>query len=185
MFTFNRSEQYRKSISCCSKVLYKLTITEQGLVKCDCKGFRYFSLCSHGVAISNKEGSLSLDTGNAKKSQGQNRSRFAISYLTLAKGARRKGAQKRRERVYSHNGTNESPAQSPFTEIWHNNHPLMICSVSQAPLNKNQCGYCGKMLPRGPLAIVPFDIIIKHKERWQYLNRNRLSELDFVYLPTS
>ena len=27
-----------------SKVPYKLTITEQGLEKCDCKGFRYLSL---------------------------------------------------------------------------------------------------------------------------------------------
>ena len=32
-----------------SKVSYKLTITKQRLVKCDCKGFRYLSLCSHSV----------------------------------------------------------------------------------------------------------------------------------------
>ena len=37
-----------------------VTFNEQGLVKCDCKGFRYLSLCSHSVAISGKEGSLSL-----------------------------------------------------------------------------------------------------------------------------
>ena len=61
----------------------------------------------------------------------------------------------------------------------------MIFSVTQVSLNKNQCGYCGKKIPRGPLAIVPFDIVIEHKERWQYLNRNRTSELDPVYLPSS
>ena len=38
-----------------SKVFYKLTVTEQGLVKCHCKGFRYLSLCSHSVAISEKK----------------------------------------------------------------------------------------------------------------------------------
>ena len=43
-----------------SKAPHKLTVTEQGLVKCDCKGFRYLSLCSHSVAISEKEDSLSL-----------------------------------------------------------------------------------------------------------------------------
>ena len=90
-----------------------------------------------------------------------------------------------KERTYSHNGTNERQAQSPFTEIWHNNHPLVIYSVSQVPLNKNQYGYCGKDFARGPLAIVPFDIVIKNKERWQYLNQNRISELDPVYLPSS
>ena len=168
-----------------SKIPDKLIVTEQGLVKCDCKGFRYLSLYSHSVAISQKEGSLSLHIGNVKKSQGKNRSRSATSYPTLAKGAGRKGEQKRRERAYSHHGTNESPAQSPFTEIWHNNHSLVICSVSKVPLNKNQCGYCGKEFLRGPLAIVPFNIVIKYKERWQYLNRNRTSELDLVYLPSS
>ena len=61
----------------------------------------------------------------------------------------------------------------------------MICSVSQVPLDKNKCGYCGKEFPRDSLAIVPFDIVIKHKEGWQYLNQNRISELDTVYLPSS
>ena len=58
-----------------SKDSYKLTITEQGLVKCDCKSFRYLLLCSHSVAISVKECSLSLHIGNIKKSQGKNHSR--------------------------------------------------------------------------------------------------------------
>lgn len=59
-----------------------------------------------------------------------------VSYPTLAKGAGRKGEQKRTERVYSHNRTNEPPIKSSFIEIWVNKHPLMICSVSQVPLNK-------------------------------------------------
>ena len=46
-----------------SKVPCKLT----GLVKCNCKGFRYLSLFSHSVAISEKEGSLSLHIVNVKK----------------------------------------------------------------------------------------------------------------------
>ena len=70
-----------------------------------------------------------------------------LSYPTLAEGAGRKGEQKRRETVYSHHRTNEPPIKSPFTEIWHNKHPLMICSVSQVPLNKKQCGYCGNEMP--------------------------------------
>ena len=99
-----------------SKVSYKLTITKQRLVKCDCKGFRYLSLCSHSVPISEKEGLLSLHIGNVKKSQGKNCSRSAISYPILAKDTGRKGEQQRRERTYSHHGTNESPAQSPYTK---------------------------------------------------------------------
>ena len=54
-----------------SNVPYKLTVTEQALVKCDCKGFRSLSLCSHNVAISEKEGSLSLRNGNVKNVRGK------------------------------------------------------------------------------------------------------------------
>ena len=45
-----------------------------------------------------------------KKSRGKNPSRSDISSLTFAKGAGRKGELKRRERAYSHHGTNVSPA---------------------------------------------------------------------------
>ena len=54
---------FRKTL----KVPYKLTVTEQGLVKCNCKVFRYLSFCSHSVTISKKEGCLSLHIGNEKK----------------------------------------------------------------------------------------------------------------------
>ena len=92
----------------------------------------------------------------------------------------------KKENDYSHNRTIELPIQSPFTNN-HNNHPLsaittplVICSVLQVPLNKNQCGYCGKVFFRGPLATVSFDIVIKHKEKRQHLKsllENRLSFL--------
>ena len=111
--------------------------------------------------------------------------RSCISYLTLAKGAGRKGEQKRRERAYSHHGTNESPVQSPFTEIWHNNHPLVICSLSQVPLTKKLVWLLWKRVSQRSIGNFLFDIVIKHKERWQYLNWNRTSELDPVYLPSS
>ena len=62
---------------------------------------------------------------------------------------------------------------------------VQINHLLKVPLNKNQYGYCAKDIPRGPLAIVPFDIVIKHKERWQYLNRNRTSKLGPVYLLSS
>ena len=65
-----------------------------------------------------------------------------------------------------------------------NNHPLKICSVLMVPSNKNNSGYCGHKFPRGPLAIVTFDIVISHKERWQYLKRHRTTENDPKYLPS-
>ena len=117
------------------------------------------------------------------------RSRSAITYPLNTKGSGRKGGQKRRQRLYHpeklfQGRDEENVSKNPFTQIWHNNNPLVICSVKSVPLNKNSCGYCGNEFPMGPLAILPFDIVISHKERWQYLNRKRESEHDPKYLPS-
>ena len=134
------------------------------------------------MAVSEGEGILSVLILNAKKSKF--RSRSAISYPMKANGAGRKGEQKRRERVYTQINTSNT-MKNPFTEIWHNNNPFVICFTTEVPTEKNRCGYCGKEFPIGVVAIRPFDIVIKHKERWQYLNRNRRSEQDPEYLPSS
>ena len=73
----NNTERVYLVVGKSSKVPYKLAVTKQGLVKCNCKGFRYLSLCSHSVAISEKEGSISLHIENVKKS-GENP--FKICY---------------------------------------------------------------------------------------------------------
>ena len=67
----NNTERVYFVVGKSSIVPYKLSVTEQGLVKCDCKGFRCLSLCSHSVAISEKEGSISLHIGNVKKVSGK------------------------------------------------------------------------------------------------------------------
>ena len=50
-----------------SKVPCKLSVTKQGLVKCNCKGFTHLLLFSHSVVISEKGGFLSLHIVNGKK----------------------------------------------------------------------------------------------------------------------
>ena len=42
-----------------------------------------------------------------------------------------------------------------------------------------------KRVPQRSIGTFPFDIVIKYKERWQYLNRNSASELDPFYLTSS
>ena len=53
----------------CFRESINTSFYEQGFVKCDCKG--YLSLCSHTVAISEKEGSLSLHVVNFQKKPGE------------------------------------------------------------------------------------------------------------------
>ena len=154
------------------------------MVKCNCRDNKFTKIYSHSVAISEKEDILQSHVAKVKGC----RSRAALTYPLHAKGSGWKGGQRRRERSYKdkpfQEGNEITVSQSPFTKIWHNNYPLKILSVLTVPSNKNSCGHCGNEFPRGPLAIVPFDIVINHKERWQYLNRHRATENDPKYLPS-
>ena len=75
---------------------YRVTVSATSLVKCSCKGFRYSNLCSHSVAVAEKEDILKIYIVKFKNS----RSRASITYPIKADGAGRKGGQKRRERMY-------------------------------------------------------------------------------------
>ena len=115
------------------------------------------------------------------------RSRSAITYPLNAKGSGQKGGLKRRQRLYHpeipfQGRDAENASKDLFTQIWHNNNLFVICSIKSVTLNRNSCWYCLTELPRGPLAIVSFDIVISHKERWQYLNGKRESEYNPKYL---
>ena len=61
----------------------------------------------------------------------------------------------------------------------------MIAKLKDIPIDRSLCAYCQKEFPRGPLAIVPFDIVAAHKERWMYMNRNRTSDALPLYIPSS
>ena len=74
---------------------YSVTVSATSLVKCNCKGFRYSSLCSHSVAVAEKEGILQIHVGKFKNS----RSRASITYPIKTDGAGRKRSQKKRTKV--------------------------------------------------------------------------------------
>lgn len=71
--------------------------------------------------------------------------------------------------------------KSPFSEIWHNNEPMVLCYVNDIPKEKAKCESCKKDFPRGILSISPFDIAIKHEEKWKYVNRKRKGDTDPEY----
>ena len=161
---------------------YRVNVSAKSLVKCSCKGFRYSSLCSHSVAVAEKEGILKVHIGKFKNS----RSRASVTCRIKADGAGRKECQKRRKRTYpSSTDKSVNQWQHIFTEIWHNNEPFMTAKLKNIPIERNLCVYCQKEFPRGPLAIVSFDIAVAHRERWMYMNRNRTSDTEPLYIPSS
>ena len=166
-----------------NKEIRNVIVNENDMVKCNCRGYKFTKFCSHSVAISEEE---DIQQNHLAKVEGC-RSRAAITYPLNSKGSGKKGDQKRRERSYKdkpfQEGIGITVNQSPFTKTWHTSHPLKICSVLRVTSNKSSCGHCENEFPRGPLAIVPFDIVISNKERWEYLNRHRATENNPKYLP--
>ena len=152
-----------------------MKLLSSGLVTCNCKGFQFVNICKHSAAIAEKVLKILLSESKAPQR----------AKLQKQSGGGRKGHKDRRKREYSNASptpsSKSSNSSSPFSEIWHNNEPLHICLTKDIPEGK-VCGYCSKDFPRKALSIVPYDIALSHKERWQFLNRYRESTSDPVYI---
>ena len=142
-----------------NKEIHNVIVNGNGMVKWNCSSYKVTKICSHSVATSEKQDILQNHVAKIKGCRSR-----AAPYPLNAKSSGRKRGQKRHERSYKDKPSQEWNAatanQSPFTKIWHNNHPLKICSVLIVPSKKSSCGHCGHEFPRGPLAIVPLDIVI-------------------------
>ncbi len=141
---------------------------------------RLLKICSHSVAVAEKEDLLENPIKCIKFA-----SCSSITYPESKGGAGRKGGRKRQSRYYK--GRQSCPAKTPnlsrlFTEVWHNNDPLIVCKVDDIPIEKSRCGHCGKEFPRGPLSGIPFDLALSHRESWLYPNRDKKEDTDPNYL---
>lgn len=144
---------------------------------------RLLRLCSHSVAVADRESILPDLVRGVRVAY-----RSSITYPQLDGGAGRKGGRKRKQRIYvsqPENSAAKKPSNgSPFTEIWHNNNPLVLKRTDAIPPEKNRCGYCGGEFPRGILVCRPYDIVLSHSERWQYPNKQRSGPNDPKFLPS-
>eukprot|EP00795_Rhopilema_esculentum_P015816 gene15815-7125_t len=111
---------------------YKVSKTAKGKVTCNCKGFKFASLCKHSVAVAEKEGTLATVIKNAKLARKSARS--TLTYPNERRRAGRKAHQPRRLSVYEQREMNPSSyrpsnASPPFTKIWHNDEPFVVWLV--------------------------------------------------------
>ena len=63
-------------------------------------------------------------------------------------------------------GLNLLENQRPFTEIHHNNKPLVLCFLEDNPKAK-ECRQCHIEFPRRK-KIIPYDVVLSHEEKWSY-----------------
>ena len=162
----------------CNPKFYSVSISKNNNVVCTCRGFPLLQSMQSFSCSGGEEQSIG---GSYKKNKISSRS--AITYPTNPGGSGRKGKASRRNRSYSApSNDKESSDDHPFTKVWHNNEPLIICEVDTIPKDKNNCAQRGNEFPRGTLAIIPFDIAVSHRERSEYFNQNRKSHDEPLYL---
>ena len=145
---------------------YCVKIETKG-ISCTCKGFKFAKICSHTTAVAETE-NLLIDLISKVKLY----ARSSITYPANP-GAGRKGGQRRRQRVYQSESNEYRKEIGLFTKNWHNNEPFVICWIDDIPATKNLCFSCKREFLRCVLSIIPFEIALKHQERWQYRNKER------------
>ena len=133
---------------------YIVVKSGKNTLKCNCQGFEYACICSHSVAVAERDSFLKEFLEQVKPNR--RRGNKFCSSNGLA-GVGRKGQQQRRVRKYN-SSTERKPSEGtlPFTKIWKNSKPLWVIRVRDIPVNKCVCLYCGNEFPRGPIAVVPF-----------------------------
>ena len=57
---------------------------------------------------------------------------------------------------------------STLTEVWHNNEPFILTEFKDVSIERNISAHCQNEFSRDQLAVMPFGIVISHKERWLY-----------------
>ena len=150
---------------------YNVKVKHGTKVVCSSKGFKYSKLCSHSVAVAEKKRILRNLIDNIKVGN-----RTQLTFPLKKSGSGRKGG-KQRYTMDKHSKSQPSsiahPKEnngSPFSEVWHNNKPLVLCLIHTLPKG-SLCYQCGVEFPSGSLLAEPFDIALKHEERWKYPNK--------------
>ena len=89
--TIDRNDGNKKYLVVGSQsIAHGVKVTAKSKITCDCRGFKFIKLCSHSVAVAEKEGVLKDLVKSVKSSF-----RSAITYPSRAGGDGRKGGLKR------------------------------------------------------------------------------------------
>ena len=76
---------------------------------------------------------------------------------------------------------------TPFSKIYHNNNNFVVVFTKDIPTNKlnSNCFHCKVEFPNcTKITVLPFNIVLAHKERWMYRNQSRHSVTDPEWLPS-
>lgn len=160
---------------------YLVTENKEFKFQCKCEKFDKLQLCSHVMVIADQRGVL-LDILNKFK---YDPSHAIYRHKPISAGEKgvkkpRKGIQNVRKQpldvqvnIPTHTGDdinlrNQRPFQ--YCEVWHNDEPFIVNYIKDLKHPKDsilQCTSCRNVISKKN-AMIPFDIVISHKERYKY-----------------
>lgn len=155
--------------------------------RCQCATFRSTAgLCPHVLVVAEKKGELPafLARYNGKVNKS---GKVVHDHIPKRAGGKVRGKKKRRgannvqlrpiareeERLDS---DLDYPKPQIFTEIWHNNQHFKVVFTKSDPKAK-KCESCKIEFPKGELVCIPFDIAVRHQERYYYPQRDSKGNL--------
>ena len=144
-------------------------------VPCSCPLYKYNCACKHSICVAEKMSKLLEPLKYLSERVGRGKPKICL----LVGPEAEEGAGKKRGKAKNHwrlprqdsSGTTRSGVvDSPFTKVYHNNRPLLLCFLQDCP-KAIKCKQCLFEFPRRPI-ILPLDILLVHEERWMYPDPN-------------
>ena len=150
-------------------------IVHKNHVTCNCQSFKYNSLCKHSLCVAQTVDGLKqhVDYVVVRLSTSK-KSRTGLVVPAKSAVGKKGGTHKNARRPQKSESNDSASAVQPFTKIHHNNQPLKVCFLSDE-VKAISCKQCGKEFPRQK-TVIPFDIVLSHKEKWMYPDANNPGE---------
>ena len=135
---------------------------------CNCEKFKETRLCSHSIAVSERNGKLAQHLQWFKKAEQQPNLSVVATRGAPRSSGHKPGAKRPRSRNRNPSSRNDSIAidDSPRVEkikIWQNENPFQLMFITP---NQKKCITCKKEFNKESNA--PFNLCLSHKERYQY-----------------
>lgn len=149
----------------CKKGMYECAVYSDH-VTCACSCYKFNKLCKHSLSVAEKTGMIKEHLDFLRKTS-RRKAPSKSALIEPSKDAQgKKGGSHRNPWRPSRAKSRDDTNQRPFTEIHHNNKPLVLCFLEDNPKAK-ECRQCHIEFPRRK-KIIPYDVVLSHEEKWSY-----------------
>ncbi len=154
----------------CKKGMYECTVNKNH-VTCSCGAYKYNNVCKHSLVVAEKNKLLRQHLDFVAKSPRLAKPLPSGLVTPAPEASGRKGGRFKTPWRPARQSKNKKIAQPirPYTEIHHNDNPLNVVFLTDAP-KADACRQCGNHFPRRKKT-PPFDIVLSHKEKWLYTDK--------------